>query len=62
MVDHAGFIAQEVKDIIPEAVYDTNEKIGDGDETKLGMHYIELIPAGNAIKELEAEVQPQGGN
>ena len=63
-VSHAGFIAQEVKDIIPEAVYDTNEKIGDGDETKLGMHYIELIPAlVNAIKELEAEVQQlKGGN
>ena len=55
-----GFIAQQVESIIPEAVFDTNEELDgheDGDRTKLGMEYVQLIPVlVNAIKELSAEV------
>ena len=55
-----GFIAQQVESIIPEAVYDTNEELDghqEGDRTKLGMEYVQLIPVlVNAIKELSAEV------
>ena len=54
-----GFIAQEVESIIPEAVFDTKEELEgheDGDRTKLGMEYVQLIPVlVNAIKELSAE-------
>jgi len=54
-----GFIAQEVESIIPEAVFDTDEELDghkDGDRTKLGMEYVQLIPVlVNAIKELSAE-------
>ena len=59
-VNRLGFIAQEVESIIPEAVFDTNEELEghqEGDRTKLGMEYIQLIPVlVNAIKELSAEV------
>lgn len=54
-----GFIAQEVESIIPEAVFDTNEELEghqEGDRTKLGMEYVQLIPVlVNAIKELSIE-------
>ena len=57
-VPQAGFIAQQVKDIIPEAVYDTNEPVA-GDEdgpTMLAMDYVKIIPVlVNAIKELDAK-------
>ena len=69
---HAGFIAQEVQSVIPEAVYDTGMKpdvYGEEDGRKviigqdadadnlLAMHYVEIIPAlVNSIKELKAEV------
>ena len=59
-VNKLGFIAQEVESIIPEAVFDTNEELDghqEGDRTKLGMEYVQLIPVlVNAIKELSAEV------
>jgi hypothetical protein len=58
-INKLGFIAQEVENIIPEAVFDTNEELKDhqeGDRTKLGMEYVQLIPVlVNAIKELSAE-------
>ena len=59
-VNKLGFIAQEVESIIPESVYDTREELDghqEGDRTKLGMEYVQLIPVlVNAIKELSAEV------
>ena len=59
-VNKLGFIAQEVESIIPEAVYDTKEELDghqEGDRTKLGMEYVQLIPVlVNAIKELSSEV------
>jgi len=59
-VNKLGFIAQEVESIIPEAVFDTLEELDghqEGDRTKLGMEYVQLIPVlVNAIKELSAEV------
>ena len=59
-VNCLGFIAQEVESIIPEAVFDTLEELDghqEGDRTKLGMEYVQLIPVlVNAIKELSAEV------
>ena len=59
-VNKLGFIAQEVESIIPESVYDTGEELDghqEGDRTKLGMEYVQLIPVlVNAIKELSAEV------
>jgi|TARA_R100000030_G_scaffold14220_1_gene9379 hypothetical protein len=59
-VNCLGFIAQEVESIIPEAVFDTKEELDgheEGDRTKLGMEYVQLIPVlVNAIKELSAEV------
>ena len=59
-VNRLGFIAQEVESIIPEAVFDTNQELPghqEGDRTKLGMEYVQLIPVlVNAIKELSAEV------
>jgi hypothetical protein len=55
-----GFIAQQVESIIPEAVFDSNDELPghqEGDRTKLGMEYVQLIPVlVNAIKELSAEV------
>ena len=59
-VNKLGFIAQEVESIIPEAVFDTLEELDghqEGDRTKLGMEYVQLIPVlVNAIKELSTEV------
>ena len=59
-VNKLGFIAQEVESIIPEAVFDTLEELDghqEGDRTKLGMEYVQLIPVlVNAVKELSAEV------
>ena len=50
-----GFSAQQVKPIIPEAVYDTGEEV-EGEENILGMDYVNIIPAlVNSIKELTAE-------
>ena len=52
-----GFIAQQVNPIIPESVFDTNEDMGEGEPTRLGMEYVALIPVlVNAIKELKAEL------
>jgi hypothetical protein len=52
-----GFIAQQVLPIVPQSVFDTGEKIEEGEPTKLGMEYVALIPVlVNAIKELSAEV------
>ena len=56
-VPRLGFSAQQVKPIVPEAVYDTNEVIAEGEPTKLAMYYTELVPVlVAAIKELSAEV------
>ena len=50
-----GFSAQQVKPIIPEAVYDTGEEV-EGEENILAMDYVNIIPAlVNSIKELSAE-------
>ena len=55
-----GFIAQQVESIIPEAVFDSTDPLPgheEGDRTKLGMEYVQIIPVlVNAIKELSAEV------
>ena len=52
-----GFSAQQVKPIIPEAVYDTGEEV-EGEENILAMNYENIIPAlVNSIKELTAEVE-----
>ena len=55
-----GFIAQQVESIIPEAVFDSTDPLPgheEGDRTKLGMEYVQLIPVlVNAIKELSTEV------
>jgi hypothetical protein len=55
-----GFIAQEVESIIPEAVFDTRDELEghqEGDRTKLGMEYVQLIPVlVNAIKEQQATI------
>ena len=52
-----GFSAQQVKPIIPEAVYDTGEEV-EGEENILAMDYVNIIPAlVNSIKELTAEVE-----
>jgi hypothetical protein len=52
---HLGFIAQQVNGIVPESVFDTKEKIVEGEPTKLGMEYVALIPVlVNAIKEQQA--------
>lgn len=53
-----GFIAQEIAEIIPEAVYDTKEVLEGYEDgpTKLAMEYVALIPVlVNAIKELSAK-------
>jgi hypothetical protein len=56
-----GFIAQEVESIIPEAVFDTGEELEghqEGDRTKLGMEYVQLIPVlVNAIKEQQVMIE-----
>jgi hypothetical protein len=55
-----GFLAHEVRPLVPEAVFDTKEAIPDEPEdaeTKLGMEYVALIPVlVNAVKELAAEI------
>jgi hypothetical protein len=55
-----GFIAQQVRPLIPESVFDTGEHIeGEPEDapTKLVMEYVALVPVLiNAIKELSAEV------
>ena len=59
-VNKLGFIAQEVEQIIPEAVFDTQEELKghqEGDRTKLGMEYVQLIPVlVNAIKEQQTTI------
>jgi len=51
-----GFSAQQVKPIIPEAVYDTNEQV-EGEDNIMAMEYISLIPAlVNAVKELSTKI------
>lgn len=58
--ERLGFIAQQVKPLVPQSVFDTKEHIeGEPEDapTKLGMEYVSLIPVlVNAIKELSAEV------
>lgn len=57
-----GFTAQQVRDIIPESVFDTDEDMGEGEPTKLGMEYVQIIPVlVNAIKELKAEIDELKG-
>lgn len=57
-INYIGFYAQEVADIIPEAVYDTKEKIDESDETKLAMDYTQIIPVlVNAIKDQQKEIE-----
>ena len=49
-----GFSAQQTKQIIPEAVYETGEILNEEEEPKLAMQYVQIIPVlVNAIKELE---------
>jgi hypothetical protein len=55
--EQLGFIAQQVLPLVPQAVFDTDEVIKEGEPTKLGMEYVALIPVlVNAIKELSAKV------
>jgi hypothetical protein len=57
-VHHVGFVAQRTVDVLPEAVYDTNEAVfGEDQPTKLAMDYSEIIaPMVKAIQELSAKV------
>jgi hypothetical protein len=51
-----GFSAQQVKPIIPEAVYDTGEQV-EGEDNIMAMEYVNLIPVlTNAVKELSTEI------
>ena len=53
----AGLIAQEVQEVLPEAVFETTEKTDDGD-AYLGVRYEVLVPMlVEAIKELKAEIE-----
>jgi len=53
-----GFTAQQVRDIIPESVFDTDEDMGEGEPNKLVMEYVQIIPVlVNAVKELAAKVE-----
>lgn len=53
----AGLIAQEVQEVLPEAVFETKEKTDDGD-AYLGVRYEVLVPMlVEAIKELKAEIE-----
>jgi hypothetical protein len=53
-----GFLAQQVNPIIPEAVFDTDEEIEEGEPTKLGMEYVALIPVlVKAIQEQQALIK-----
>jgi hypothetical protein len=58
--ERLGFVAQQVRSLVPQSVFDTDEHIeGEPEDapTKLGMEYVALIPVlVNAIKELSAEV------
>jgi hypothetical protein len=59
-VERIGFSAQQVRPIVSEAVYDTNEPIvgePEGAPTKLAMDYTALVPVlVKAIQQLEARV------
>lgn len=56
-----GFSAQQARGIVPEAVYDTGEKIAEDDEsglTKLSMYYDSLTAVlVNAVKEQQAIIE-----
>lgn len=53
----AGLIAQEVQEVLPEAVFETSKKTDDGD-AYLGVRYEVLVPMlVEAIKELKAEIE-----
>ena len=53
-----GFSAQQVQPIIPEAVFDTDIEIEEGQPTKLGMEYVSLIPVlVKAIQEQQEIIQ-----
>jgi hypothetical protein len=56
----SGFGAQTTRSVLPEAVYDSGDKIAghESEENKLGMDYVQIIPAlVKAIQELEAQVR-----
>ncbi|CAM3451880.1 Peptidase S74 domain-containing protein [Flavobacterium longum] len=54
--DHSGFIAQQVKSVLPHLVY-TEVNDEKGDEGKMSVNYIELIPyLVEAIKEQQAKI------
>jgi len=56
-VQRLGFSAQQVREVVPEAVYDTGEEIAGSSLTELAMYYTELVPVlVAAVKELSAEV------
>ena len=51
--EQLGFIAQEVRDIIPQAYYED----GEGDDKFIGLTYSSIIPVlVKAIQELSAEI------
>lgn len=55
--NQVGFSAQHTRNVVPEAVYDTGEVIVEGEETKLAMEYVQIIPVlTKAIQELSAKV------
>jgi hypothetical protein len=57
-----GFGAQTTRPIIPEAVYDTGEWMGEGEPTQLGMFYTSIIPVlVKAVQELTARVEALEG-
>jgi hypothetical protein len=56
--ERLGFIAQEVKEVLPQTVYDTMvTHEDDDDDTLLAMEYVGIIPVlVNAIKELNNRI------
>jgi hypothetical protein len=55
--NQVGFSAQHTRMFLPEAVYDTGEVIVEGQENKLAMQYVQIIPVlTKAIQELAAKV------
>lgn len=55
--ERLGFIAQEVKEVLPQTVYDTMVSHEDDDDTLLAMEYVGIIPVlVNAIKELNNRI------
>jgi hypothetical protein len=55
--NQVGFSAQHTRNHLPEAVYDTGEVIVEGEENKLAMEYVQIIPVlTKAIQELSARL------